>query len=214
MFGAVDEVVNLCHGAREQNYHAIESRRRVLELEAREHAGPVNAAGHAHPAVEEEAVDTAGGGESGDEKDEGEEKGGGDSGWGRARPRFPDEPVVWNAEETRSERDENEEDLFGPDCLALVGPPDEIGWPINPRLNISPAGHAMLRQWELVVVDKRGKEVDEGEDDGGGKDLTSESDAADLITDSDQKPTTTRKTCDKGDSQDMDHALTSGQGKE
>ena len=72
VFRVVDEVVNLCHGAREQNHHAIESRRRVLELEAREHAGPVappgppvqfnlNAAGHAHPAVEEE--DTAGGGE-------------------------------------------------------------------------------------------------------------------------------------------------------
>ena len=38
-------------------------------MEAREHAGPVNAAGHAHPAVEEEAVDTAGGGESGGEVD-------------------------------------------------------------------------------------------------------------------------------------------------
>ena len=46
VFGVVDEVVNLCHGAREQNHHVIKSRRRVLELEAREHAGPVNAAGH------------------------------------------------------------------------------------------------------------------------------------------------------------------------
>ena len=69
-------------------------------MEAREHAGPVNAAGHAHPAVEEEAVDTAGGGESGGEKDEGEEDGSVDSGWGRARPCFPDEPVFWNPEET------------------------------------------------------------------------------------------------------------------
>ena len=139
--------------------------------------------------------------------------GGGDSGWGRVPPRFPDEPVVWNAEEMRSERDGNEEVLFGPDCPAFVGPPDEIGWPINPRLNISPAGHAILRQWGLAVVDKRGKRVDEGEDNGGGEDLTSESDAAGLPTGTEQEPKTTRKTRDKGDSQDMDHALTSGQGK-
>ena len=69
VLGAVDEVMNLCHGTREQNHHAIESRRRVLEIEMREHAVPVDAAGHAHPAMEEEAVDTAGGSESGGEED-------------------------------------------------------------------------------------------------------------------------------------------------
>ena len=80
VFGVVDEVMNLCHGAREQNYHAIEAHRRVLELEAREYANPVDADVHAHPAVEEEAMDTASGGESGGEKDEGKEDGGGNSG--------------------------------------------------------------------------------------------------------------------------------------
>ena len=100
VFGAVDEIVDLCHGAREQNHHVIEARRRVLELKARERVNPVDADGHKHPAVEEEAVDT---------------------------PRFPDESVARNAEETWSERDENEEELLGPDCPVLVGPPDGIG---------------------------------------------------------------------------------------
>ena len=71
----------------------------------------------------------------------------------------------------------------------------------------------MLRQWGLAVVDERGKEVDKGEDDGGGEDLTSESDAAGLPTEMEQEPKTTRKTRDKGDSQDMDHTFASGQGK-
>ena len=65
-----------------------------------------------------------------------------------------------------------------------------------------------------MVVDERDKEDDKGEDDGGGEDFTSESDAAAHSTEMEQEPKTTRKTCDKGDSQDMDHALTSGQGRE
>ena len=64
------------------------------------------------------------------------------------------------------------------------------------------------------MVDERGNRVYKGEDDGGGEDLTSESDAVGLPTEIEQEPTTTRETRDKGDSQDMDHALTSGQGKE
>ena len=50
--------MDLCHGARSQNLHAVEACRRGLELEARAHAGTVvlpsppvqlnlNAAGHA-----------------------------------------------------------------------------------------------------------------------------------------------------------------------
>ena len=66
VFGAVDEIVDLCHGAREQNHHAIEARKRALELEARERVDPIDADGHEHPAVDEEAVDTASGGESAD----------------------------------------------------------------------------------------------------------------------------------------------------
>ena len=46
------------------------------------------------------------------------------------------------------------------------------------------------------------------------EDLTSESDAVAHSTEMEQEPKTTRKTCDKGDSQDMDHALTSGQDRE
>ena len=69
VYRVLDEVVDLCYGARGLNLQAIEARRRDLELDAREHVGPINAAGHAHPAVEEEAVDTAGGGKSGGEVD-------------------------------------------------------------------------------------------------------------------------------------------------
>ena len=118
--------MDLCHGAREQNHHAIEARKRALELEARECVDLIDADGHEHPAVDEETVDTASGGES---------------------------------------------------------------------------------------ADGSGKRVYKDEDDGGGKDLTSESDAAYLPTEIEQEPMTTRKTRDKGDSQDIDHTLTSGQGK-
>ena len=72
----------------------------------------------------------------------------------------------------------------------------------------------LLSQWGLAVVDERGNRVYKGEDDGGHEDLTSENDAAGLPTEIEQGPTTTRKTRGKGDSQDMDHALMSGQGKE
>ena len=58
-----------------------------------------------------------------------------------------------------------------------------------------------------------GKQVHKDEGDGGGKDLTSESDDACLPTEIDQGTTTTCKTRDKGDSQDMDHTFVSGQGK-
>ena len=190
VFGAVDEIVDLCHGARGRNHHAIETRRRAIEAGARECAGPVDANSHVHPSGEEEAVDAASGGESGGEKDKGEEDGGGDS-----------------------ERAAIEEELLEPNCPVLVGPSEDGGLMINPRLKINPAGHEYLRQLR-IAVDGSGKLVYKGEEDGGGEDLTSESDAADLITDIEQKPTTTRKICDKGDSQDMDHALTSGQGKE
>ena len=57
VFRAVVEIVDLCHGARSQNRHAVEARRRELESEARVQA------------VEEEVVDNAGGGESGGEED-------------------------------------------------------------------------------------------------------------------------------------------------
>ena len=67
-------------------------------------------------------MDTASDGESSGEKGEGKEDGGGDS-----------------------ERDTNEEELLGPDCPALVGPPDGVGWPLNPRLRIRPTGHEYLR---------------------------------------------------------------------
>ena len=63
------------------------------------------------------------------------------------------------------------------------------------------------------MVGKSGKKVYEGEYNGGGEDLTSESDAAGLPTKMEQKPKITRKTRDRGDSQEMDHALTSEQGK-
>ena len=107
------------------------------------------------------------------------------------------------------------EDFFGPDGPAfVVDPPDELGRKLNPRLNLNAAGHAYLREWGLAVVDKRDKEDYEDEDNGGGEDFTSESDAAAHSTKMKQEPKTTRKTCDKGDSQDIDHALTSGQGKE
>ena len=49
--------MNQCHRARSQNRHAVEARRRGLELEVRAQA------------VEEEVVGTAGGGESGGEED-------------------------------------------------------------------------------------------------------------------------------------------------
>ena len=111
-----------------------------------------------------------------------------------------------------TEKDAIEEELLGPDCPMLVGPSKDGGLIINPRIKINPAGHEYLRQWG-IAVDESGKLIYKGEEDGGDGDLTSESDAADLITDSDQNPTTTRKTCDKGDSKDMDHASTSGQGK-
>ena len=136
-------------------------------------------------------MDAASGGESGGEKDEGEEDGGGDS-----------------------ERDANEEELLGPDCPVLVGPSDGVGLLINPRLKFSPAGHEYLRQWGIAVADGGGKIVYKGEDDGGGEDLTSESDAAGLSTQTELKSTTTRKTCDEGDSQDTNHTSKSGRDEE
>ena len=99
-FGALDEIANLCHGARVKNHDAVEARRRVIEAGAKACATPVGADSLAHPAVDQEAMDATGGEESSGEED------------------------------------------------------------------------------------------------------------------NDQNPTTTRKTCDKGDSQDMNHASTSGQGKE
>ena len=46
------------------------------------------------------------------------------------------------------------------------------------------------------------------------EEITNESGAAAHSTEMEQEPKTTRKTCDKGDSQDVDHTSTSGQGTE
>ena len=114
VFGTVDEVVNLCHGARNQHNHAIETCRRALELEARAHTGPVvppgppvqfnlNAAGHAFLADfglrlmnEEDRED-----------DESEDDVSVVSGWGRVRSQFGPNPIVWNDEEMLTQRDGN-----------------------------------------------------------------------------------------------------------
>ena len=189
-FGALDEITNLCHGARVRNHHAIEGRRRAIEAGARACAAPVDADSLAHPAGEQEAMDAAGGKGSSGKEDEGEKVGGG------------------NTEENATE-----EELLGPNCPMLVGPSEDGGLMVNPRLKINPSGHNYLRQWG-IAVDESGKLLCKGDEDGGDEDLTSESDAADLTTDNDQNPTTTRKTCDKEDSQDMNHASMSGQGKE
>ena len=45
MSRAINEIVDLCHGARSQNQHACEARRRILGVEARVQAGPVGIAG-------------------------------------------------------------------------------------------------------------------------------------------------------------------------
>ena len=136
--------------------------------------------------MEQEARDTAGGEGSGGEEDEGEEIGGDDT-----------------------EENATEEELLGPNCPVLVGPSEDGGLMVNPRLKINQSGHDYLRQWG-IAVDESGKLLYIGEEDGGNEDLTSESDVADLTTDDDQNPTTTHKTCDNGDSQDMSHGLMSG----
>ena len=63
------------------------------------------------------------------------------------------------------------------------------------------------------LADGSDKQVYKDEGDGGGKDLTSESDDACLPTEIDQGTTKTRKTRDKGDLEVMDHTFASGQGK-
>ena len=87
VFWTVNEIVDLCHGARSQNQHAVETRRRGLELEAREHAEPVvvadppvhfnpNAAAHVflaaagHAFLAEPGLQLADEGDSGDDGSE------------------------------------------------------------------------------------------------------------------------------------------------
>ena len=63
------------------------------------------------------------------------------------------------------------------------------------------------------LADGSDKHVYKDEGDGGGEDLMSDSDDACPLTEIDQGASATRKTRDKGDSQDMDHTFASGQGK-
>ena len=131
MFRAVVEIVDLCHGARSQNRHAVEARRRGLEVKARAQA------------VEEEVVDTAGGGDSGGEEDligpagpavvvgppvqlnlgaaghaflaewglqladegDSEDDRSVSSGWGRQRPTFGPVPIFWMDNKVQTQRD-------------------------------------------------------------------------------------------------------------
>ena len=122
VFRAVNEIVDLCHGARSQNQHAVETRRRGLELEARAHAGPVrvpgppvqfnpNGAAHAflaaagHAFLAERGLQLA---DEEDSKDDGSEDDGSDgSGWGRQRPGMGPDPDVWTNGEVRTQRDGN-----------------------------------------------------------------------------------------------------------
>ena len=95
----------------------------------------------------------------------------------------------------------------------LIFPSEEGGWRVNPRLEINPFQHEFLRQLG-IAVDGSGKLLWKGEEDGGNEDLTNERNVADLTTDDDQNSTTTRKTCDEGDSQDKNHTSKSGRGEE
>ena len=109
VFRAVNELVDLCHGARSQNQHMVEARRRGLEFEARAHAGPVvlagplvqlslNAAGHVFLA--EWGLHLA---DEGDSKDDGSVG----SGWGRERPPLGPDSVLLTDNEVQTQRDDN-----------------------------------------------------------------------------------------------------------
>ena len=118
-------------------------------------------------------MDAARGRGSGGEEDEGEDVGGGDT-----------------------EEEITVEELLGPNCPMLVLPSEEGGLRVNPRLEIGPLQHEVLRQWG-VAVDESGNLIWKG----------MEND-----TDDHQNSTTNRKTCDEGDSQDKNHASKSGRG--
>ena len=83
--------------------------------------------------MEQEARDTAAGKGSGGEENKGEEVGGGDT-----------------------EESTTEEELLGPNCPMLVGPSEDGGLMVNPRLKINQSGHDYLRQWG-IAVDENGK---------------------------------------------------------
>ena len=122
VFRAVNEVVDLCHGTRSQNQHAVKTRRRGLELETRAHTGPVvlagppvhfnpNAAAHAflaaagHAFLTEQGLQLA---DEGDIKDDGNKDDGSvGSGWGRERAAFGPNPVFWTDGKVRTQRDGN-----------------------------------------------------------------------------------------------------------
>ena len=102
MFRAVNEiVVDLCHVVRSQNQHAVETRRRGLELEARAQAGPVVLAGPpvklnlnaGHAFLAEWGLQLTNKGDSlADEGDIKDDRSVG-SGWGKERPPFGPDPV-------------------------------------------------------------------------------------------------------------------------
>ena len=85
VYRPMDEIVDLCFGARGLNLQAIEARRTDLRLEAR---GRLEAREHG-------------------EDDSSEDDESVRSGWGRVRPSLGNEPVLWNREDMRSKRDGN-----------------------------------------------------------------------------------------------------------
>ena len=80
VMSVVDEIVDLCHGAKDQNHHAVEARKRALEMEAIEVINSIDADDHEHSAVDEEAVNTASSGELADGSDKQVHKDEGDGG--------------------------------------------------------------------------------------------------------------------------------------
>ena len=83
VYRPMDEIVDLCFGARGLNLQAIEARRTDLRLEAR---GRLEAREHG-------------------EDDSSEDDESVRSGWGRVRPSLGNKPVLWTHEEVRSKRD-------------------------------------------------------------------------------------------------------------
>ena len=85
VYRPMDEIVDLCFGARGLNLQAIEARRTDLRLEAR---GRLEAREHG-------------------EDDSSEDDESVRSGWGRVRPSLGNELVLWNHEDVRSKQDGN-----------------------------------------------------------------------------------------------------------
>ena len=80
VMSVADEIVDLCHGAKDQNHRAVEARKGALEAEVREVINSIDAKDHEHSTVDEEAENTASGGELADGSDKQVYKDEGDGG--------------------------------------------------------------------------------------------------------------------------------------